>query len=159
MGRWMVARVQALRVYRAVARALIGSRVRYTITQVGSGSTSRVWVITARLAGVSCGSAALRISEDDGSSWAGCWLSDLRVRHIFRGAGIGEQLVRRRLALAAQQGVVVAHLLVFENNTVAITLFRKLGFRPADLPVLDVLLADEAQYTGRRRILMSVDLS
>ncbi len=179
VARGVLVRLQASQRYRAIARTLMGSLVRYSIVPVRDGdvpggappplpapqepatppSTSTVWVITARLAGVVCGVAALRISVGEGSPGAGYWFSDLRVRRIFRGAGIGAALVRRAMAQAAQAGAATMHLLVFEDNAVTMALYRKLGFYAADMSDLAATLDEEAQYTGRRRVALSVDLS
>jgi signal peptidase len=78
-------------------------------------------------------------------------LSGLYVRCRFRGLGIGERLVQKALELARQQNAKRIECLVFEDNKLALCLYRKMGFQP---------LACEIQLMARnrRRIIISREI-
>lgn len=103
-----------------------------------------------RLAG-----AAMLIRPADQATYPDWWIFSMFVRPVFRGAGIGEGLVRLALERAAAQGGERVHLLVFEDNRAAVELYRKMGFQPSALPVLRRQLDAEAGREGRRRIIMT----
>jgi len=74
---------------------------------------------------------------DDGAviAYLGYWLfgdeahiSTFAVQPEFRMQGIGEDLLRNALAVAAERGARVATLEVRESNDAAIRLYEKLGF-------------------------------
>lgn len=155
--RGVIVRVQARKLYRTLARTLMSPLVRYHTTLVREDAP-RITVITARLGGVTCGSATLRSAAHHDTQTVECWLSDLHVRRVCRGWGIGAQLVQRCVKLAAQAGAATAYLYVFEDNAPALALFHKLGFRPAVVSALEAQLVEEVQRTGRRRIVMSSHL-
>ena len=77
------------------------------------------------------------------------------VRPRYQAAGIGEGLVRMALEKIAVEGGNRVNLLVFEQNKVAINLYRKLGFFPASIHGLEENLMEEVKPGEHRRIIMS----
>lgn len=59
----------------------------------------------------------------------------LVVRFRFRGLGVGERLIRRVLEAARQARVPRLRIDVFPENTAAVRLYRKLGFRELPTPL------------------------
>jgi len=94
----------------------------------------------------------------DHAPYVGYWLFSLNVRVRYRGAGIGEALTRAVLAKAIHDGADELRLLVFSDNLPAIRLYHKLGFRETVVAGLQPQLDAEAAQTGRRRIVMQIDL-
>ncbi|MDD4650674.1 MAG: GNAT family N-acetyltransferase [Methanothrix sp.] len=86
--------------------------------------------------------------------YAGHWLFSLMVRVKARGMGIGESLCRHLIDVAREDGIEELLLLVYEDNSPAINLYRKLGFKLTKLPDLQSKLDEELLMTGRRRIIM-----
>lgn len=66
--------------------------------------------------------------SQDGADW---WLVDLRVWPLLRGAGIGEELLRRAITTARDEGIASLNVLVKKDNKPALALCEKLGFRPS----------------------------
>jgi ribosomal protein S18 acetylase RimI-like enzyme len=93
------------------------------------------------------------------SPWEGTWLSALEVWTQYRGFGVGEMLVRRVVAQAVTDGAPEIFLAVFEDNSRAIALYRKLGFEQVTLPALEPQLTTEKHRFGRRRIVMRKGLA
>ena len=83
------------------------------------------------------------------------WIFGMRVRGRYRGAGIGEGLLEMAIEKAIEEGALRIHLIVFNHNKAAMTLYRKMGFQPASIPGLERQLEDEVRQGGRRRIIMS----
>jgi ribosomal protein S18 acetylase RimI-like enzyme len=182
-GLWLLARLQAFSAYRSLARAGLSRRIGYRVATVddaaglarlygyhrrpelgdpvqamaddlaGAGQASCTLVATVGNRIV--GAANLQNSPDA----CGCphdrWLFSLQVRARYRGAGIGEGLVRMALARASAEGALRLLLFVFDDNRAAIRLYQKLGFAPVSIPELDEQLAAEAQAGGRRRIILA----
>lgn len=86
------------------------------------------YIISAALWKRQIGSVEVTSSgrSQDGAGW---WLVDLRVWPLLRGAGIGEQLVRRGITIAQDEGIALLNVLVKKDNKPALTLYEKLGFR------------------------------
>ena len=82
----------------------------------------------------------------------GHWLYSLTVRTRYRGIGVGEALTRRVIDQSRPEGASELCLCVFENNSPAIALYRKLGFERVVLPALAAELAADVQEYGRRRV-------
>ena len=93
-----------------------------------------------------------RLDRDSPS--AGYWLCSLVVRTRYRGLGIGEALARRVIEQAQREAATELLLAVFEDNTRAIGLYRKLGFQYITLPALEPELEADRQRWGRRRYVM-----
>ncbi len=92
--------------------------------------------------------------QDSDSPWVGHWLFSLTVRGRYRGLGIGEALVSRVIERAQAGGAARLSLAVFEDNTRAIRLFRKLAFTQTAMDGLEPELDAEKRLCGRRRIVM-----
>ncbi len=91
--------------------------------------------------------------------WAGDWLSSLYVRPAYRGLGLGAALTRAVIALARARGTKALMLAVYPDNTPAWRLYRSLGFAPCVLATLEAALQAEETATGRRRVILSLDLA
>jgi len=120
----------------------------------GPDTAGRRLVLVAH-AGRRLAGAAMLIRPADQAAYPDWWIFSMLVRLVFRGAGIGERLVRLALEQAAAEGGERVHLLVSEDNRAAIELYRKMGFQPSALPVLGRQLDAEAGCEGRRRIIMT----
>jgi GNAT superfamily N-acetyltransferase len=178
----LLRRLLVVKTYRAAARKLIGKRVRYRISTVGDASDLAALygcdrfpelgdgvasfagqmeslqgcghTLIARVGERIAGAAVIRQFPGNATfpSW---WLFGMFVRMRYRGAGIGEGLVRLALEEAAAEGAHQINLLVFEQNGAAINLYRKMGFRSASIPGLDEQLAEEVRRGEQHRIIMS----
>ena len=58
-------------------------------------------------------------------------LFDIVVNEDFRGKGYGKEIVEAILSKANEAGIYKAYLAVVDNNTVAKSLYKKLGFKEA----------------------------
>jgi ribosomal protein S18 acetylase RimI-like enzyme len=83
------------------------------------------------------------------------WIFGMLVRTRYRGADIGEGLVRMAMEKASEEQAKRINLLVFEKNRAAVNLYRKMGFCQISIPELDEQLEEEAQKEKHRRIIMS----
>ena len=81
--------------------------------------------------------ARYAVAREDGRAvaYAGCWfildeghITNIAVHPDFRGRGIGEQVTRNLIQLAADSGMVWMTLEVRRSNKVAQNLYHKLGF-------------------------------
>lgn len=108
----------------------------------------------AKLGAEIIGSVQLVRHLEADSPWVGHWLFSLEVRGRYRGLGIGEMLTQHVISRAVVEGAPELWLLVFQDNTRAVGLYRKLGFEQVTLPTLEPQLASEKQRPGRRRIVM-----
>lgn len=57
------------------------------------------------------------------------WVYDVQVMPSFRGRGIGEALMKHALKVSREKGLRQTGLMVNEKNSVAWSLYEKLGFR------------------------------
>lgn len=89
----------------------------------------------------------------------GYWLTNLMVRTLYRGIGIGEELTQIVIEESIKEGAKRISLLVYEDNQPAIKLYEKLGFERRVIPALEKQLEDELHTFGRRRICMSISLN
>lgn len=78
------------------------------------------------------------------SAYSHSGLLGMGVIAKYRGLGIGEKLIRATLAKARQRGLIRVELTVRENNTPAITLYKKIGFTEIGLKNKDLLI--DGQY-------------
>ncbi len=180
---WLLRRLQALKRYRVLARKVIGTRVRYRIATAGDASDlSRLYgyerfpeledplgtfagqleslegcgyTLIAHIGGRIAGSAVVTRFPENEALYPDWWLFGMLVRTRYRGAGIGEGLVRTVLEKAVEEGATRMNLLVFKQNRAAVNLYRKMGFRPASIPGLNGQLEEEVRRGERRRIIMS----
>ena len=110
--------------------------------------------------------------DDCREGLAGYWLSDLWVKGRYRGLGLGGTLVSYAIAnagayasaQAGAQGAAVQEatplrLAVFDDNAVALGLFRKLGFVDLPVPALAAAFAAERQLSGRMRVVLGRTLA
>jgi hypothetical protein len=160
----LMRRIQGQAVYRAIMHDIVAHRVTYDVPSSTSsqeepghflgpgaagipsletiltglrGSSGRIYVISALLGKREVGSVKLTRSLVNSLYDSDWWLTDLMVWPFLRGAGVGEQLVRRATELAVSEGAARLSLLVNAGNQPAVDLYRKLGFqdRPAPLHV------------------------
>ena len=157
-ARQLLTTLQALRLYRRLAHALLGSRIRYRPATAGDLS-ALAWfyrhthspemkdllarldrphkgkgiILLATIGGRLAGAVGLSpcSAPDLEPGWC---LQGLQVRSRYRGAGIGEQLVRLALAQAADQGALQLYLRVKEQSRATLALCIKAGFQPVHTP-------------------------
>lgn len=182
----LLAGLQALKIYRFIARKIVGGRVTYRLAtredlpvlsarfniggltergangETGRGSIENQEVngntFVADLRGGIAGMVYVKHFPADAQVYTGAWLFSLIVRMRYRGSGIGEGLTRSAIEAAARAGAARLNLLVFERNQAALELYHKLGFRPASDPALARVLEQESQQGHPRRILLSKEL-
>jgi ribosomal protein S18 acetylase RimI-like enzyme/signal peptidase I len=85
----------------------------------------------------------------------GYWLSSLAVGEPFQGMGIGEDLTRKVMAKAEEEGAKELLLIVYEDQKAAIHLYRKLGFQIKRDSALEDELEQEQAYLGSKKVVMS----
>lgn len=77
------------------------------------------------------------VARDEGRAvaYAGCWfiideghITNIAVHPDYRGRGVGEEVTRRLIQLAADSGMVWMTLEVRRSNKIAQSLYHKLGF-------------------------------
>ncbi|HEX9989524.1 MAG TPA: GNAT family N-acetyltransferase [Chloroflexia bacterium] len=174
---------QRLRLYRRFARLLIERRVSYRIATRADipaltrlqGYTTLVerdaaeWplqqqfrslegngdLLVAEIGNRLAGTAVVTRLPEHAALYPDWWIFSVFVVSGLRGAGVGEGLMRLALGRVAQAGGGRVSLLVFNDNRPAIRLYKKLGFEPFALPLLDKTLREEAGSAGRRRIILS----
>jgi len=115
-------------------------------------------ILIAQIGDNIAASLTLARFPDDEAQYPDWWMIGLAVRLRYRGMGIGENLSRMGIKEAAKLGASRINLLVDEDNTAAINLYRKLDFRRNSIPPLDKQPEGEAVQTGRRRFIMSLSL-
>lgn len=87
------------------------------------------------------------------------WLFSLTVNIFYRRLGIGRKLTEAVINKAKEEGANTLHLFVYNYNYRAIDFYKRLGFRQVIIPLLEVELEKERQYSGVRRITMIKDLA
>jgi N-acetylglutamate synthase-like GNAT family acetyltransferase len=94
--------------------------------------------IVAEIDGALAGSVSLLANDDERIREWSPWLASLLVLPEYRGRGIGERLVRRCVALAAQLGVGTLYLYTDD----AAAWYAKLGWRHVAETTLDGVPVD-----------------
>ena len=69
------------------------------------------------------------VSERPFSGMKMGWIYDIEVLPAFRGKGVGEALMRHAMKLSRERGFDQIGLMVNQKNTVAWSLYEKLGFQ------------------------------
>ena len=183
----LLRRLQATAPYRRAARRLVGTRTAFGLAEAGdapdlarlygSGAgwtdapssgrppaadgTERALTETlvARIGTRVAGAALLTWYPEESPGGSGWWLFGMVVRQRYRGAGLGEGLVRLALERATVHGAACLRLLVLEDAGPTRELYEKAGFTPATVPGLSEGLEEEARIQGRRRVLLCRPLS
>lgn len=70
------------------------------------------------------------------------FLDDLFIQAPFRGAGRGTAALKEVRAFCAEQGVRAVHLETGRDNSAALALYRRAGFKVTDRQLLTLVLAD-----------------
>ena len=78
----------------------------------------------------------------------------ITVLRGYRGIGLGETLMREALLQARQLGIWLVQLTLFENNSVAAGLYRKMGFRKGGV-IPDKMVRDRRHLD---EVIMYIDL-
>jgi GNAT superfamily N-acetyltransferase len=115
------------------------------------------YFLIARMGKEIAGATVITTFPDD-RAYPDWWIFGMSVRTRYRGAGIGEGLVRKAVDMVSEKGATTVNLLVFEHNKAAVSLYCKMGFNPISIPTLDILLEEEVRQGQRRRIIMSKDI-
>lgn len=180
---WVLRRLQTLKFYRIIARALINGKISYHIaTAKDAHKLSRLYgyeqlpeienpveLLKNQLQNtddyeytfIACekekiiGTAILTSFPKNLALYPDWWIFGMTVRTCYRGSGIGEGLMRMAIEKTSEKGGTRMNLLVFEDNRVAVNLYKKMGFYQISLRELDKQLEEEAERGNRRRIIMS----
>jgi len=91
--------------------------------------------------------------------FSGFWGTGLIVWGRYRGAGIAQALTDKGRAIAISEGVKSIRLMVFADNQPALPLYIKLGFQQIEAPELAAVLAESERQTGKKQIVMELDLT
>lgn len=93
-------------------------------------------VLTARYNGQVIGMCTAQkvISTSEGGY--SVWVEDLVVEHVYRGHGVGRQLLNGITAWARRQGARRMQLLADDENRLATTFYRRNGWRRTQLTAL-----------------------
>lgn len=164
----LIRRVQGLAVYRSILHGIAAHNVRYgvrtrALPEKGSGQFpyssaiqglslqtvlaaldarfGKVYVISALLGKRQIGRVEVTDRFGGLERNSGWWLIDLMVRPLWRGAGIGEQLVRRATELAVNEGAARLNVLVNAANQPALALYARLGFQDGPEPLHSITMA------------------
>ena len=161
----LLARLRSLPEFRQLLRAVLGRYVRYG--KISVGKDQPLWgglaaadrglrltreeselaanghFVVAVIGRHIVGRLHLSHFSDHAELYPGWWIFGMEVRPLFRGAGLGENLVRTALELARHSGAEKVCLLVGEQNYPAIQAYRKVGFIPATYPALERVLDEE----------------
>jgi ribosomal protein S18 acetylase RimI-like enzyme len=162
--------IQRLRAYRSLARALaprieieLAGREECFNVPLAQQRSSKPEGMTvfylARHGRRITGSARLWHAIERNSPDGAFWVFNVEVRAWCRGFGIGEELVRYIEGEAIAAGATDLTLSVWETNSPAITLYRKLGFEPIVEPALETRLAAARALTGHRSVVMRKTLA
>jgi len=60
------------------------------------------------------------------------WIDEFYIDKQYRGQGFGGEVLEKVQSLLKVQGAAIVHLEVDENNPKAISLYKKLGFKPRE---------------------------
>ena len=181
---WLIARMQAFKLYRRLAESLMQGRVQYrTAKPEDAQQIARLYayhripglenpagemagqlarledqLIVATLNGkIAAGVTITQVPENQ-EMYPDWWIFDLYVRTRCRGIGIGERLSRMAVEAALEMGAERINLLVFNDNHAALQLYEQLGFQKISLLNLEQHLQAQTDLAGRRRIIMSMTL-
>ena len=114
------------------------------------------YTLIARVGKEIAGALVIRKYPENSELYPDWWILNLFVLARYRALGVGQELTRMAIQEAAAQDSAKVYLLVFEQNKVAVNLYRKIGFQRCSIPKLDAQLEEEAQKTGKRRIIMNI---
>lgn len=98
------------------------------------------------------GSVHLVRHPPEHSPYVGYWLYSLCVKPLWRGLGVGQALGQAVIETARAEDAQTLDLLVFNDNSPAIQLYRKLGFEMHVIAELEPQLVGESIPSGRRRV-------
>jgi len=116
------------------------------------------FILMAKIKGKIVGSLVVRMYPDNSNLYPDWWLFGLRVDSVYRGMGFAENLMKMALEKAASKGGTRANLTVSQSNLPAIALHGKMGFQQHSIPDLDAKLDKDFRETGRREIILSIEL-
>lgn len=184
---WLLRWLQSMKLYRVLARKLIEEKIYYRIATaedafdlsrfygyerlpdlrdpVGTFAKelesidSSGYILIASIRGRIAGAVNLIRFPENEMLYPEWWIFGMLVRTRYRGAGIGEGLVRMAMEKVAGEQAKRINLLVFEKNRAAANLYRKMGFRRISIPELDGQLEEEVRRGNNQRIIMSRPLA
>ena len=125
--------------------------------QLADPEQAGFWITAKRKDKIVVGVNLLEFEEGEGS-YAGWWIFGMKVNWRYRGLGIREKLLTRAEEIAEKKKAQEIKLLVFQDATPAINLYRKMGYRRISIPELDKQLDEEAKKTLRRRMILAKDI-
>ena len=77
----------------------------------------------------------------------------------YRGMGIARALAQHAIAIGRREGYKSGRLMVFADNLPALPFYRQLGFAEIDAPELAANLTELSSITGRKYLVMEIDLT
>jgi len=86
------------------------------------------YILSASLADKVAGTLQLVNFDDEIGDYKGWWIWGMHVKGLYRGGGIGEELLKKAIRQAEEENAAAIKLSVYKNNRRAIALYRKLGF-------------------------------
>lgn len=113
------------------------------------------YCLLAKKKGKIVGGVSIKKLPEGDSPYCGWWLFGMLVSLRYRGMGIGEQLAKRAIKMAAEANATTINLTVYETATSAVNLYRKLSFRQIYIPSIDRQLEVERKEKGFSRIIMA----
>ncbi len=101
------------------------------------------------------GFAQLVRHSEGGTLDNGHWLFSLNVRLLYRGLGIGEELIRKVIRRARDEGASELSLLIYDDNHSALRLYHKLGFRTKNIEAIDEKIEKERAAGNRKKLILA----
>ena len=150
----MLRELQSSKLYSISVKKLMEENIHY---QVENHEDAGYRLVAERKDKV-IGGVTLTKFPERGYPYVGWWLFGMWVNWRYRGMGIGYQLTKIAMEVAAKKGASEIRLLVFQDAKPANNLYRKLGFRQISIPELDEQLEEEAKMISRRRIILARDI-
>lgn len=151
----MLRELQSFKLYCILVKNLMKGDIDYQIKD----SEDAGYRLVAKRKDKIIGGVTLTKFPEGGYPYVGWWLFGMSVNWPYRRIGLGEELTRMAMEVAAKDGISEIRLLVFEDAKHAINLYQKLGFRRISMPELDKQLEEEAKKGSRRRIILARDIN
>jgi RimJ/RimL family protein N-acetyltransferase len=122
--------------------------------QLKNPEDSGYWIVARQKDSVIGGVNLGKFPESD-YPYEGWWLFGMKVNWRYRRMGIGEQLTKMAIEVAAKNSASEVKLFVFEDSKPANNLYRKAGFNQVFIPQPDKQPEEDARENSRRRIVLA----
>lgn len=157
IGGWLLPHVRGFKIYRNLAKKFLKPEIIYKWESF-NGCEKR---LLGKKNGITVAKITVLYNSPEANSlyrsnsW---WISGMWVHWYYRGVGIGKRLTETAYNFARKQGAKDVKLFVFCDNKPALGLYRKEGFYQISIPEIDKQLKQEAEKTGRMRVVMKKNL-